>query len=230
MIIRVQGILTGCVAPLGDRGVPSGINKTVVTGPLWLGCNGFAGDEQGDRRYHGGPDKAVHHYPADHYRHWRRELGENPAFCPGGFGENLTTVGLDEGMVAVGDTFRLGTAVIAVSQGRQPCFKLNIRFGAASMARQVQTTGRSGWYYRVIEPGKVTAGDSLILLDRPNPKWTVCRLWRAFYVDPLNQEELEGIAALTDLPESWRTLASRRLASNTVEDWSRRLGESGGTE
>ncbi|MGD9862534.1 MAG: MOSC domain-containing protein [Pseudodonghicola sp.] len=217
-------LLTGRIAPLPGTDARSGIVKTPVDRPLPLGPEGFAGDEQADRRVHGGIEKAVHHYPHEHYADWRAELGELPVLnAPGGFGENISTAGLTEDTVAVGDVFRLGTALIQVSQGRQPCWKLNHRVGVPDMARRVQQTGRTGWYYRVLEPGTVATGDRLELIDRRAPDWTLHRLWYALYVDRMNLSELEGIAALDVLAEGWRKYAVRRLESRRVEDWSARL-------
>ena len=214
----------GPVAPLGPRAVPSGIAKTAVEGPLHLSETGFSGDMQGDAAHHGGPEKAVHHYPFEHYASWRADLGAHPLLAaPGAFGENLSTMGLTEATVAIGDVFALGAAVVEVSQGRQPCWRLNERFGRPDMARQVQSSGRTGWYYRVLEPGTVAATDRLMLVDRIAPEWTLARIWRAFYIDPLNRAELSGIAALERLAAGWRAHAARRLESNRVEDWSRRL-------
>lgn len=217
-------LLTGPVRPLPGSDQPSGIDKRPVSGPLDLGPEGFAGDEQGDRRVHGGPEKAVHHYPFDHYPAWRADLGPHPLLtAPGAFGENISTEGMTEANVAVGDIFRLGTALVQVSQGRQPCWKLTQRFGVPKLARMVQDSGRTGWYYRVLQPGRVAPGDSLDLLDRLAPDWTLQRLWRALYVDRLNLDELQRIAALDVLAEGWRRYAIRRLASGRVEDWSKRL-------
>lgn len=143
--------------------------------------------------------------------------------APGAFGENISTEGPTEAEVAVGDIFRLGTALVQVSQGRQPCWKLNRRFGVADMARRVQESGRTGWYYRVLQPGVVAPGDRLELVDRVAPEWTLGRLWHALYVDRLNLGELQGIAGLDVLAEGWRRYAIRRLESGRVEDWSRRL-------
>ena len=109
-------LLTGRAAPLSDSDALSGIVKTPVARPLALGPEGFAGDEQADRRVHGGIEKAVHHYALDHYADWQAELGALPPLdAPGGFGENISTSGLTEAEVAVGDTFRLGTALVQVS-------------------------------------------------------------------------------------------------------------------
>lgn len=218
------GLLVGKAAPLGPRAVSSGISKTQVSGRLALSETGFDGDVQGDPIRHGGPEKAVHHYPFDHYPAWAEGLGPHPLLSrPGAFGENLSTTGLTENTVAIGDVFALGTAIVEVSQGRQPCWKLNERFGTAVMARAVQTTGRTGWYYRVLQPGIVTSEDRLALVERRSPEWTVARIWRAFYIDPLNRAELSGIAALERLADGWRTHATRRLETNSVEDWNKRL-------
>lgn len=220
----VDEILIGSLAPLGPRATPSGIGKQPVTGRVFLGAEGFEGDAQGDRKHHGGVEKAVHHYAFEHYAYWRQNIGARPVLeQAGAFGENLTTRGMCESDVAIGDIFRLGDAVLQVSQGRQPCWKLNIRFNTADMALQVQKTGRSGWYYRVLETGYVEAGQSLILTDRISPEWTIERLWRTLYVDTMNYDELAGIAGLVHLPESWRGYARKRLQTRQVEDWSKRL-------
>ncbi|MTH64499.1 MOSC domain-containing protein [Paracoccus shanxieyensis] len=217
-------LLTGRAAPLPGSDKRSGIDKRPVHAPLALGTEGLAGDEQADRRVHGGPEKAVHHYPFDHYAAWRADLGALALLdAPGAFGENISTRGLTEADVAVGDIFRLGGALVQVSQGRQPCWKLTHRFGVPKLARLVQDSGRTGWYYRVLQPGKVGPGDGLELIDRLAPEWTVQRLWRALYVDRLNLPELQGIAALDVLAEGWRSYAARRLDSGKVEDWSARL-------
>ncbi len=252
-------LLTGRAAALPGSDKFSCIDKHPVDRPLMLGPEGFESDEQADRRVHGGPEKAVHHYPRDHYAAWRTELGCKdmaaskgalppasepllgggartlpPGYlgmkeglsvldAPGAFGENVSTFGMTEATVAVGDVFRLGQALVQVSQGRQPCWKLSQRFGVRDMARRVQDTGRTGWYYRVLEPGTVAPADRIELVDRLAPDWTLHRLWHALYVDRMNLAELQGIAALELLAEGWRRYALRRLQSGRVEDWTKRL-------
>lgn len=217
-------LLVGALAPLPESDTLSGIAKTPVTQALALSAEGLEGDQHGDRRVHGGPEKAVHHYPNEHYAAWVAELGDLPVLAaPGGFGENISTSGLTEEQVAVGDIFRLGTALVQVSQGRQPCWKLSRRFGVSDMARRVQDSGRTGWYYRVLQPGRVAPDDRIELIDRPAPHWTLRRVWHALYVDRLNQSELQGIADLDLLADGWRRYAVRRLESGRVEDWSSRL-------
>lgn len=120
--------------------------------------------------------------------------------------------------------WRAGSALLQVSQARQPCWKLNAYFGVPDMARRVQASGRTGWYYRVVEPGVLAAGDPLALLERPCPDWPLARLLRVFYVDRLDRAALKQIAGLAPLSRSWRQLAQRRLERGAVEDWTRRLG------
>lgn len=223
--VPIGAVLVGPCAPLGPQGVPSGIAKTPRLGPIRVGPEGLEGDAQADRRHHGGPEKAVHHYALDHYAAWRAELtgAEAPLAAPGAFGENLSTTGLTEADICIGDLWRAGSVLLQVSQARQPCWKLNLRFGVADMARRVQASGRTGWYYRVIETGTLAAGDSLRLIDRPHPDWTLARLLHVFYVDRLDRDALAGIAALEALAPSWRALARRRLDRGAVEDWSPRI-------
>ncbi len=221
---RLQALMTGPVQPLGPRGVASGIAKFPVASAVALTLTGFEGDGQGDLVKHGGPEKAVHHYPFDHYASWAADIGPHALLSrPGAFGENISTVGLTEDTVAIGDVFELGTATIEVSQGRQPCWKLNERFGTSGMAKSVQATGRTGWYYRILSAGIVCPEDRLRLVSRKSPDWTVTRIWRAFYVDTLNGAELARLAEVSALAEGWRNHALRRLQTNTVEDWTRRL-------
>jgi MOSC domain-containing protein YiiM len=224
--VKLGHLLVGRAVPFGADGEPSAIDKRRVGQPLRLTFTGFDGDEQGDPRHHGGPDKAVHHYPAEHYAAWRRDCPElEPELLrAGGFGENLSTFGLTEENVCVGDVFRIGTALLQVSQARQPCWKLNLRFSHLRMSSLVQASGRTGWYYRVAEAGEVAPGDTLYLLERLHPDWPLVRLLHHLYADPLNREALTAMAALAVLPSSWRELARQRLGSSRVEDWSRRLG------
>lgn len=222
--IPLQALLIGDVRPLGPRGIPSGIAKSSADRPLSLGTLGLAGDAQGDTKHHGGPEKALHHYPFDHYAAWTSEIGHRDVLgIAGAFGENLSTLGLTEDDVAVGDVFALGSAIIEISQGRQPCWKLNERFAQPDMARRVQTSGRSGWYYRVLQAGEVSPDAQLHRIERAAPAWTIRRIWRVFYVDTLNRAELTELADLPQLAEGWRRHARRRLETGSVEDWTPRL-------
>lgn len=217
-------VLAGVVAPLGGAGHVSAIGKRPAPGPWRIGKAGLETDAQADRAHHGGPEKALHHYAFDHYAAWRAEIGGVAALdAPGGFGENLSTSGWTEDNVHLGDVIRFGRALLQVSQGRQPCFKLNLRFGPRDMALRVQKTGRTGWYYRVLEEGVAGEGDVLELVDRPCPDWPLTRLSNLLYRDMCDSDSLAAMAALSHLAENWRRLALRRLESGKVENWSARL-------
>lgn len=221
---EVLELRVGSARPFGPRGRPSAIEKHRVAGPLAALATGLAGDEQGDPVHHGGRDKAVHAYPVAHYASWAAELAAIARhFQPGAFGENLVVAGVTEADIHLGDRWQLGLALLEVSQSRQPCWKLNVRFARPDMARLVQATGRTGWYFRVLEPGRIAAGETATLIARPHPDWPLDRVWRLLYRDTLDQAALTAFAALPELPEGWRRLAQRRLASGRVEDWRARL-------
>lgn len=117
----------------------------------------LAGDQQADLAVHGGSEKAVYAYPAEHYEYWRKQLSDI-SFSWGTFGENLTTAGLWEGMLCIGDLLRIGSAVLQITQPRMPCYKLQLRFNRDDMIKRFLVSGRSGFYLSVIEPGNVGAG------------------------------------------------------------------------
>lgn len=220
----VAAVQTGPVRPLGPKAVPSAIVKTPVTGPVAVEPFGLAGDALGDPARHGGVDKAVHVYPRAHYADWARHLpARADRFIPGAFGENIVLDGLTEADVCIGDRFDLGTAQVELSQARQPCWKLNLRFDLPDMARQVQDSGRTGWYLRVLVPGRVAAGDRMVLTARPNPGWDLARVQHLLYRDATDRAALAEFARLAGLSNSWQVLARRRLDSGAVEDWTPRL-------
>lgn len=155
-----------------DKEWRTGFFKAPQTGPVWLGYEGFRGDEQADRRYHGGVEKAVCVYPEEHYPGWRAMPGLE-ALPLGAFGENLTTAGLLEGVVCIGDIYSVGEARVQVSQPRQPCWKLARRWRVKDLTAQVEQTGRTGFYFRVLQHGWVQPGDRLELCERLCPRWTL---------------------------------------------------------
>ena len=211
---QVEALLTGRARRFGDRGEASAIAKEAVAGTRRVGFLGIDGDEQADLSVHGGPDKALHHYPRDHYPFWTETLGGHALLAaPGAFGENISTRGLIEDDACIGDLYRLGSALIEISQGRQPCWKLGHRFGDANGPATVVRTGKSGWYYRVIEEGDVAAGDSLRLVERPLPQWTVARVF-ALLIGGAGKRDsaaVRDLAALEALAGNWRKRAEKLL-------------------
>ncbi|MGO4561994.1 MOSC domain-containing protein [Rhizobiales bacterium 3FA27D7] len=221
---HVTELRIGQAVPFGPDGALSAIDKHKVDGPVRAEKLGLDGDQQGDRKRHGGPDKAIHAYAVSHMPDWAAELPHRAArFSPGAFGENLVLDGITEADLCLGDLWRVGGALLEVSQGRQPCWKLNLRFDLPDMARRVQDTGRSGWYFRVSEPGIIAAGDHGRLIKRRHPDWSVARVSHLLYHDRMNRAALAGLAALPGLPDNWRRLAAARLSSGQTEDWSRRI-------
>lgn len=220
---RIEQVLIGKAHDFTRPGSRSAIDKRRVSGRVRVEVEGLAGDEQGDRRVHGGPDKAIHHYPRDHYAYWREVLGEHVLLDDAGaFGENLSSHGLTEAQVCLGDQFQLGSARVEVSQLRQPCWKLSDRFAVKDMARRVQDCGRTGWYYRVLVAGEVEPGDALVLQDRPFPQWPLSRIAALLYRRDVDADLIRELLALPLVP-SWRQLFERRLVQRRVEDWGSRL-------
>lgn len=186
-----------------DKAWRTGMYKAPRTEPEWLGYGGFRSDEQADPRYHGGVDKAACVYPSEHYGHWK-DLPELHGAGPGAFGENLTTRGLLEESVCVGDIYALGEALVQVSQPRQPCWKLARRWRVKDLALQVERTGRTGFYFRVLRHGHVQAGDVLSLVSRVHPCWTIARCNRLMHHEKGDLEAARQLAACPELSGSWK--------------------------
>lgn len=207
----LAAVFAGTPVPLPPEGQLSAIVKHPVAGPVEVGPEGLAGDEQGDRSVHGGPEKAVHLYPPENYRllaDARPEIAE--ALRPGVLGENLSAERLTEAEVCIGDVYRIGTVLLQVSQPRRPCWKIDNRLDAPGMNRVVVLLGCPGWYARVLRPGTLAAGDRIELEDRPAPEITLARLLAADRDHRPAPEELLTLAAASGLNEDWRARFARR--------------------
>lgn len=217
---RIDTVMSGRAVPFGPNGEPSAFIKLPVTGPVRINYSGLEGDEQADPRHHGGTDKALLHYSRDYYAIWRREQPRLDGILsvPGAFGENLSSRGLDERNVCIGDHFQLGTAVVEVSQGRQPCWKLGHRFGDPAMVREVVKTGRCGWYYRVVSPGEVAPGDRISLLDRPHPEWPVADVFALLIAGRRDPVRIAALCTLPALSENWRARAAALHGRHEVKE------------
>jgi MOSC domain-containing protein YiiM len=190
--------------------VSTGIFKRPVPGPVRVERLNLVGDRQADLSVHGGPYKAVYAYPAEHYAFWRSELadGELPW---GMFGENLTTEGLNERAVHIGDRFRIGTAEFSVTQPRVPCYKLGIRFGRPEMVKRFLNSRRTGFYFSVAQEGEIDAGDQIELVSRAKNSLAVADIFRLYAFDTNDRELLRRAAELEALPESWRSYFEEQL-------------------
>lgn len=202
---------------------PSAIEKYLVDGELQLTERGLEGDEQAEKIIHGGPDRALCHYPREHYIYWAREFPEqSEQFCAPAYGENLSTQGLTEKDVYIGDIFRWGDALIQVTQPRSPCYKLNYHFGISDMASLMQEAGYCGWLYRVVMAGKVSTESPLELVSRISDVSVAEAIAIAWHM-PFDDEQYHRLLSAAGLSASWtRTMQKRRL-SGKIEDNSRRL-------
>ena len=183
--------------------IRTSIFKQPVAGVVQVQADHLAGDGQADLRHHGGPDKAVYAYPAEHHAYWAAHLP--PAkLVPGAFGENLTTEGLFESEVRLGDCFRVGTAVLKAMQPRVPCFKLNVRLDDEQMVRRFQRAGRSGIYFGIEQPGTVQAGDRIELLRRSAYAVTIQQAVDCYYSREPDLPTIQAILAVPFLRPSLR--------------------------
>lgn len=211
--LAVDALLTGRPRPIAE-GVMSAMGKAPVDGPVAIGWTGLDGDHVADPVHHGGHDKAIHLYPNDHYGWWRDRIGDHPLLDqPGAFGENIAVRGAVDGDFCLGDRFTLGSAIVEVSHGRQPCSKLNHRFARPDILAAVVKSGRAGLYLRVIRTGQARAGDRMTLTERPNADWPMSRLFDLLVAGG-HKRDPQGVATLTTMPvlaEAWASRA-RELA------------------
>lgn len=213
-VVSIQVGLPTTMETIGAGGTverwTSAIKKRQVDGPVWVGRENLVGDGQADLKYHGGPDKAVMAYSAAHYPAWQAQL--NRPLDPGAFGENLTIDGLDESTVCIGDTYLVGdTCVVQVSQPRQPCWKLSRRWEIPDLEAWVRTSGRTGWYFRVLSEGFIEAGSVVTRTDRPYPKWTIRAVAGEMNGKQTDSEALTFLATCPLLSEQWRNVFAERL-------------------
>ncbi len=198
-------LFIGGIRPLPESGRPTGIYKQLVTTALALGREGFVGDQQADRRVHGGPDKAVHLYPAAHYARLAARFPEAAGqLVSGSLGENISTAELDESDVRVGDIWQLGTARLQVCQPRNPCWKIDERFACEGMAAFIAEQRLTGWYWRVLSPGTVAPGDPLECETLACDSLTLAEAMRCWQAHRPPLADLEKLAASPGIAENWK--------------------------
>jgi MOSC domain-containing protein YiiM len=208
--IRIDALFAGGVSLLGPDQTRTGIVKTAhdrVTATI----NGIAGDIQVDRRVHGGPDKAVHHFPADHYPALAAAFPIAGALAiPGALGENVSTRGWTEEDVAIGDVYAVGAVRLQVSQPRSPCWKIDARLDQPGVARWIAAHGYAGWYCRVLAPGELEVGSELVLIDRAPGAVSVRAFWRVVQQHRPEAGLLRQLAALPGLAGEWKRRLDER--------------------
>lgn len=188
----------------------SGIFKSPVLLPVHLGIENLEGDGQFDKRFHGGPDRAVLFCSVQHYPHWSSVLGLS--LEAGSFGENLSVDGVDENEVCLGDRWATENVEIEVSQPRIPCYKLSRRIGIEGCHLQITEAGHGGWYARTIKEGLIASGQTFTLLERPHPGWTVARAFDLFMSPKGRESELEALGRVPQLSQLWKDNIQKRLA------------------
>jgi len=190
---------------LRGRSVKTGIFKQPADGPVHAGPEGLEGDHIADRRYHGGLDKALYAYAVEDYEWWARELERE--WQPGLFGENLTVAGVDPSHAEIGERWRIGSALLEVSEPREPCAKLAAKLGERLFVKRFARALRLGAYMRVIEPGEVLAGDTIEVVERPGHGITTEVLGRVLFGE---SSLAEGALQAPALSAPWRKLIEQR--------------------
>ncbi|WP_375055993.1 MOSC domain-containing protein [Zobellella sp. DQSA1] len=209
--------------------IASAIDKQPVSRRQFCSFGGLNDDAQVSTRFHGGPERALHYYPREHYGFWQSWFrgmgltGPLGLLGPGAFGENISGVGLLEQEACIGDIYRLDSALVQVSQPRSPCYKLNARFGYDFFSVLVQANGRAGWLLRVLEQGEVAPEATMTLVERPHPQMPVKRAGDIVFNHGFDQAGLRELAELDCLSTSWREKAADYLVEGQVSDWSLRL-------
>lgn len=183
--------------------IQTGIFKRPVAGPVSVDTLQMDGDRQADLLNHGGADKAVYGYPWEHYSRWAAELARDD-FEPGQFGENLTTEGILETELSIGDRLRIGTVLLEVSQPRVPCFKLNLRMKSPAFSKMFLQSGLVGYYFRVLQAGQLQAGDAIVLTPTEQERTTIAEAVHLRFFDNRNAEAIERILRNSALAEVWR--------------------------
>ncbi|GAA0349661.1 6-N-hydroxylaminopurine resistance protein [Morganella psychrotolerans] len=215
-------VFTGAIRETARCGL-SAIEKRQTDGIIALDSTGLAGDEQAEKAFHGGPDRALCQYPREHYDYWKMMYPEiEERFAAPFFGENISTVGMTEETVFIGDIYQWGSAFIQVTQPRSPCYKLNPLTDVADFAQVMQDTGRTGWLYRVIGKGDVSSQKPLSLLTRTSAVSVREAVAIAFHL-PFDETEYRHLLHAPGLSASWTLTMQRRLATGKIEDFNRRL-------
>jgi len=207
---KVQTVGTDDTQDRMKRTWQTGMFKKPVLKPLFLTKTGLLDDEVADTKNHGGPDKALFAYPIAHYTYFK-EMEDLPMEY-GGMGENLAVLEMDELSVCIGDRYKYGEAIIEVSQPRQPCWKPARRYQRKDLALKIQESGKTGWYFRVIEEGLVSAECDLHLLERLHPEWSIAACNDVMHVQKGNLPLVDELVHCESLAESWKKSLRKRLS------------------
>ena len=195
--------------------VQTGIFKKPVDGKVRVSGVNLSGDRQADLTVHGGPEKAVYGYPSEHYDFWQKELPEM-ALPWGMFGENLTTQGLSEDTLHIGDRLQVGSAILMVTQPRMPCYKLALRFNRDDMIKRFLRSRRSGFYFAIVQEGELSAGSEITILSRDSHRVTVTDISQLYLSKVPQPELLQRAIQTTALPQDWKDALRLRAQTRTA--------------
>lgn len=201
----IEHLFAGGMGYLEPNGQLSGIFKRRISGRVRVEVSGIVDDEHGDTRVHGGPEKAVHQYPAEHYAQIAQMFaGIEPTLIPGSLGENISAFHLSECNVHIGDILQVGGAVLQVSQPRTPCWKINHRTGVERMSVYVAQARITGWYYRVLSPGYIEVGDKIALLERKTDRFSIDQFWQVQIAQRPSIDDLNELMTVSGLSPDWK--------------------------
>ena len=217
--MRLESIQVGLPQTLGggdssdrpQREWRSALFKSPVESAVSASKTGLAGDGQADLENHGGVDMAINAYPREHFDYWTEKL--QIQFPAGAFGENFSTLGMTEQSTCIGDTYQVGDIIVQVSQPRKPCWKIARRWQVKDLAAQVERTGLTGWYFRVLEEGEVEAPAAISLVDRPHPEWSIAEVNEIVCRRKDDAGQASQLGSCPALSEGWRQLLMRRAES-----------------
>ncbi|WP_067515401.1 MOSC domain-containing protein [Endozoicomonas ascidiicola] len=184
---------------------------------------GIIGDEQAES-FHGGADRALLQFDIRHYKTLAEHFPESAhLFVPGSFGENLVVSGMSETTLCIGDIVTVGSTVLQVTQPRKPCYKLNLCFEQPVISKFIQDHGMGGWFYRILIPGTISAGDTITVTERPEPEWTLAKVQHYLNIELLNEKVMQQLLTVNPLAQNIKNTFQKRLESGAIEDWHPRL-------
>ncbi|GGI89803.1 MOSC domain-containing protein [Shewanella gelidii] len=221
IVNRISGLFAGSDTKFVD-GLESAIDQKQPQPFLVVKQDRVQGDWQADRRHHGGEDRVLHHFPREHYNQYHEwgmlsSMKDSPSM-----GENISTVGLLENQVNIGDVLQIGEVVVQVTQPRAPCFKLNLQFGHEGFALKMQQSARCGWFYRVFETGTIRRSDRILRRQRTSDI-SIAEAMAIYFSESFDAAQYQRLLKADGLAESWRQSLACRLEHGTIENWQMRL-------
>ena len=204
------------------KGIDSGMDNKLAVQTLKVMLHGIVGDAQADPVHHGGEERVLHHFPREHYGQYRRwDLITNNKDVPA-MGENISTVGLDESQVNIGDIIQIGEVLLQVTQPRSPCFKLNLQFNHPKFALAMQESRMCGWFYKVLKEGEIKASDSINLIERKTDI-SIAQAMRIYFLPEVDAEQYRQLMECEGLAQNWVESMQRRIDTQQIENWQYRL-------